>query len=169
MVQIEISSPHSYSTSVHTLCLSCTVWPQYTTRQTDDRWQTDRAIGIYIGDKKTHKLWDKGSPRVRKFLPANFNTNPLNNLVHLQLLWFHEAYLFKVLLHLLPLCRSLNGGVLGTPNLSVCGVRGELRSREWCLSKAHQRLPNTSQCKGLLYLQNMTPQFNPPIWGLGWT
>ena len=40
MVPIEISSPHSYSTSIHTIGLSCTVWPQYTTWQT-----TDRAIG----------------------------------------------------------------------------------------------------------------------------
>ena len=29
--------PHSYSTSMHTLGLSCTVWSQYTTRQTTDR------------------------------------------------------------------------------------------------------------------------------------
>ena len=27
--------PRSYSTSVHSIGLSCTVWPQYTTRQTD--------------------------------------------------------------------------------------------------------------------------------------
>ena len=25
---------HSYSNSMHTICLSCSVWPQYTTRQT---------------------------------------------------------------------------------------------------------------------------------------
>ena len=39
MVPIEISSPYSYSTFIHTTCLSCTVWPQYTTRHTDR--QTD--------------------------------------------------------------------------------------------------------------------------------
>ena len=44
MVPIEMSAPHSYSTSIHTIGLACTVWPQYTTRQTDR--QTDRAIGI---------------------------------------------------------------------------------------------------------------------------
>ena len=35
MVLIKISSPHSYSTSIPTVCLSCTFWPQYTTRQTE--------------------------------------------------------------------------------------------------------------------------------------
>ena len=43
MVPIEISSPHSYSTSTHNLGLSCTVWPQKTQRV---RRQTDRAIRI---------------------------------------------------------------------------------------------------------------------------
>ena len=28
--------------SIHTICLSCTVWPQYTTQQTDDR-QMERS------------------------------------------------------------------------------------------------------------------------------
>ena len=38
MITIEISSPHSYSTSsIHTIGLSRTVWPQYTTRQQNDR------------------------------------------------------------------------------------------------------------------------------------
>ena len=40
-VPIGISSPHSYSTSLHTIGLSCIVWPQRTTRQTD-RQMTDR-------------------------------------------------------------------------------------------------------------------------------
>ena len=34
MVPIEMSSPHAYSTSMHTLGLFWTVWPQYITRQT---------------------------------------------------------------------------------------------------------------------------------------
>ena len=48
MVPIEMSSPHSYLTSVHTIGLSCTVWPQYKTRQQDtsDIRPTDIAIGI---------------------------------------------------------------------------------------------------------------------------
>ena len=41
MVPIEMSTPHSYSTSIHTIGLSCIVWPQYTTQQTTDR-QSDR-------------------------------------------------------------------------------------------------------------------------------
>ena len=32
---VEISSPHSYSTSIHTIGLSCTVWPQHTRRLTE--------------------------------------------------------------------------------------------------------------------------------------
>ena len=41
MVPIAISYPHFYSTSIHTIGLSCTVQPEYTTRQTTDR-QSDR-------------------------------------------------------------------------------------------------------------------------------
>ena len=32
MVPIEILTPHSYSTFIHTTGLYCTVWPQYTTQ-----------------------------------------------------------------------------------------------------------------------------------------
>ena len=42
IVLIEMSTCSTY---VHTICLSCAVWPQYTARQTEDG-QTDRAIGI---------------------------------------------------------------------------------------------------------------------------
>ena len=44
MIPIKISSLHSYSSSIHihTIGLSCTVWPQYTTRQTDRRQTTGR-------------------------------------------------------------------------------------------------------------------------------
>ena len=45
MVPVEISSPHSHATSIHTIVLYCTVWPQNTKRQSGRR-QTDRAIGI---------------------------------------------------------------------------------------------------------------------------
>ena len=37
MVPIEISPTHSCSTPIHTIGLSCTVWPQHITRQIDDR------------------------------------------------------------------------------------------------------------------------------------
>ena len=37
MVTTEMSSPRSYSTSIDTIGLSCTVWLQNTRRQTDDR------------------------------------------------------------------------------------------------------------------------------------
>ena len=46
--------------------------------------------------------------------PANFNVNPLNILVHLQLLWLRNAYQFKVLFHLQQFGRNLRR-VLGTP------------------------------------------------------
>ena len=41
LYQSKWSYPHSYLTSMHSIGLSCTVWPQCTTRQT-----IDRAIGI---------------------------------------------------------------------------------------------------------------------------
>ena len=37
MVPTDMSTPHSYSTYIHTVGLYCAVWPQYTTRQTDDK------------------------------------------------------------------------------------------------------------------------------------
>ena len=59
-VPIEISSPHSYSTSIHTAGLCCTVWPQYT------MWQTDRAMIVShlcygIGSLKTPGLKHRSS------------------------------------------------------------------------------------------------------------
>ena len=41
MVAIEMPTPHSYSTSTHIISPPCTVWPHYSTRQTDR--QTDRS------------------------------------------------------------------------------------------------------------------------------
>ena len=43
------------------------------------------------------------------FLLGKFNANPLNILVHLQLLGLHNAYQFKVLLYRLPFGRDLKG------------------------------------------------------------
>ena len=55
-IPIEMSTQYSYSTSVHAIDLSCTVWPQCTTLQTET---TDRSIGIgrlcYIGGLKCAK------------------------------------------------------------------------------------------------------------------
>ena len=79
--------------------------------------------------------------------PRNFNANPPNILVHLQLL---NVYQFKLLLHLLPFGRNLKVALYWTPNLRVRGDRDELAGRELCQSKAHSRLPNTSQNKVLL-------------------
>ena len=42
MLPIEMSSPHSYSTSIHTIGPSCTIWLQYTTWETDRPSQSDR-------------------------------------------------------------------------------------------------------------------------------
>ena len=57
MVPIEISSPRSYSTYIHTTGLSCTVLPQYTTWQTDDRlierWEKhQRHKNYYVADNR---------------------------------------------------------------------------------------------------------------------
>ena len=58
---IEMSSPHSVSTCIHTICISCIVWSQYTTRQTTDRRPADRAIGssrlcYSVGGLKIHLI-----------------------------------------------------------------------------------------------------------------
>ena len=52
---------------------------------------------------KAHKLWDQCRRFAEQIVqPINFNAIPRNILVHLQLLWLHISYQFKVLLHLLP-------------------------------------------------------------------
>ena len=56
-------------------------------------------------------------------------------LVHLQLLWLHKAYQFKVLLRLLSFGCKLKG------EFAIPNFAGD-----------HSRLPNTSQYKVLLYL-----------------
>ena len=58
MVPIELSSPHSYSSDIYTRGLSCTVWPQYTTRQ------TDRAFG------KCHLWYSIGGIRIELCIHA---------------------------------------------------------------------------------------------------
>ena len=42
MVSIDMSFPHSYLTPIHTLGISCNVWPKHTMRQTDRR-QIERS------------------------------------------------------------------------------------------------------------------------------
>ena len=79
MVAIEISSSHSYSTSIHTIGLSCTVWPQYATRKTDDR-MTDRAMGkghlcYSIGGPKNVVCKSNGSSSYIKMFSSTFCSN----------------------------------------------------------------------------------------------
>ena len=104
------------------------------------------------------------------FYPANFNANPLNSLVHLQLLLLHYACQFKVLLHLLPSGCNLKRG-FWDPQFWWLG--------RWDLyqSKTHPRLPNTFQYKVLLDLprfgRNSIVRLWPTpirllVWGLGW-
>ena len=60
------------------------------------------------------KNWKKkritrGAHKLQIFYLENLNANPMNILVHLQLLWLHNDPQFKVLLHLLPFGRNLKG------------------------------------------------------------
>ena len=96
-----------------------------------------------------------------KFSAGKPNANPLNILVLSQLLGLHTAYQFNELLRLLPFGRNLNGK-LRVPNFG-----------EWDLysSKAHPRLPKTSQHNVLRYLpsfgRNLKGGFgDPQFWGL---
>ena len=97
---------------------------------------------------------------------ANFNANPLNILVHLQLLWLHNAYQFKVLLHLLPFGHNLKGEFWDPKFWGL---------EEWVLagwashqSKAHPRLLNTkccSICRRLAVIP-MSSYSTPQNWGV---
>ena len=96
MVPIEISSsPHSYLTSIRTIGLSCTVWPQYTMQQTDDR-QSDRnrpptlqhqwpknykTCGIIRQNLQSHK-WDIAYiPNINQFGLGRQNNYLVNSSV----------------------------------------------------------------------------------------
>ena len=55
MLPIEMSTPHSCSTSTHTISLSCIVWPQYTTRQTTPA--SRKNISHFISDSEYANLY----------------------------------------------------------------------------------------------------------------
>ena len=81
MVPIEISSPHSYSTSIHTFGLSCTVWPQYTTRQTER--ESDGKEPSMLEHRRPNKSF---APSATVSLAINSTTHPctpLNMTLHL--------------------------------------------------------------------------------------
>ena len=104
-----------------------------------------RMIYIYINiyTRKVHNCRTKAADVLDKFLAGKHNANPLNILVHLQLLSLHSAYQFKVLFHLLPFGRNLNAE-FGDPNF---GGYGEFY-KGWDLHqlKPHLRLPNVGPC-----------------------
>ena len=79
MAPIVISSPYSYSTSSHNIGLSCTIWPQYTTRQTDrrktERWER-AAYAIASAAQKGSPITRKGRRRVPGFLHPQLFSKP---------------------------------------------------------------------------------------------
>ena len=81
-------------------------------------------------------------------LTDKHNGNPLNILVHLQLLWLHDAYQFNVFLHLL-----YRLAVIWKGSSPILGVRRVLEDWDLHKSKAHPRLPNDYQYDVLLYLK----------------
>ena len=63
--------------------------------------------GVDVQEKLTN-CGTKAADVLDKFLASKHNANPLNILVHLQLLGIrYNPYQFKVLLHLLPYCLAV--------------------------------------------------------------
>ena len=93
-------------------------------------------------------------------LADKLNANPLNILVHLQLLWLHNAYQFQVLL---PFGRNLKRQFWDTPFWGLGGVLAVWDSHQ---SKAQPRLPNTFQYIVLLYLPPFGCNSNIKLWPL---
>ena len=94
MVPMEISTPHCHSTSLH--------------RRHTNLWRTIsyrncRMKYIKLLQEKDTKCGTYRPPMCR----ATFFATPRNILVHLQQLYDHSAYQFKLLLHLLPFGRNL--------------------------------------------------------------
>ena len=113
-------------------------------------------------NKKSPQIVGLRSPVCWQFFYwANFNANPLNILVQLQLLWFHNTYQFKVLLHLRPFGRNLKGKLWDPQCLRVTGVLAGLDLQQ---SKAHPRLHNTGQYKVSLYLSPFGRNSNAKLW-----
>ena len=100
-------------------------------------------------------------PMCWTFLTGNFYAYPLNILVHFQLLWLHNAYQLKVLLHLLPSfgCHLKEGAEI--PNFGVMGVfvcwDFYLSIQRFALSAA---VWPEFQCQ-------IVPPLSTPVWGGG--
>ena len=75
MAPIEMSSPYSYSTSIHTIGLSCTIWPQCTTRQADAIESVAKKQGQHHnGDQATRRPYTVGLCSIcgRRFATPRF-------------------------------------------------------------------------------------------------
>ena len=94
----------------------------------------------------------------------------MNILVHLQLLRLHNAYQFKVLLHLLPFGSNLKGGVLRFPILVAMLAVGICTNR-----KTTHDFPmplNIKFCSirrrlAEIPMSNYAPHFDPRLGGQG--
>ena len=121
------------------------------------------------------------------FLASKHNANPLNILVNLQLLCTQRGNELLVISQCLSIQStapsatiwpSFERGVLRSPILSGKGLLGG-GGRDLYQSKAHPRLPNTSQYKVLLNLPTFIWNSNvklcsqirpfPRLGGKGWT
>ena len=99
----------------------------------------------------------KAADLLDHFLPANFNANPLNILAHLQQLWLHNAYQFKVLVHLSPFARNLEGQFWDSQFWGL----GECKRVGICTN-----WKPTSQYKVLFYLTSFGSNSNVKLWSL---
>ena len=91
--------------------------------------------------KKSPQIVGLGPPMCSQiFWPVNVNANQLNILVHLQQLWFHNAYQFKA--KSCSICYRLSVISRAVFRSPILGVRGALAG--WDLHQlAHSRLANT--------------------------
>ena len=158
-----------------------------TTRQTIDR-QTDIAIEIYENATEWCFAYRSLSRALWIFCHiATWNTKERTNcgsnavdvlgnffsrqtmLVHLRLLWLHNAYRFWLLLRLPPFGHNLKGEFGGPHSLMLMEVGAWGRVMGSPIEIPPTRLPNTPRYKVLLYLppfglnSNITSWRLPPI------
>ena len=142
---------------------------------TRQRRNAQRASPIAHRPEKPTNCGTKAAYILANSLPANFNANKVNILVHLQQLWLHSAYHFKVLLHLLPFGRNLKGEFEDTPNLGGLGSYGRVRGSWIAPIESPPTIshypPKTKFCSICCHLagipmSSIGPQFDSPKFGV---